>query len=354
MSFAMSESAFRSAKADAPTVPVGGPESAQTTSAQPRRARRTAVAQWSRFALPALLVLIIVCFTIVEPNTFATFDNARTILTTQATLTILALSALCTLKVGQFDLSLGAQLGLAQVVLPGLLSKNDASIGVAIAGALLCTTVVGLFNGLLVAKVKLDSFIVTLGVATVLSALVLWYTNAQIIFEGIPPSLVAITTTSIAGVPLPIVYVAIAALVMWIVLERTPFGRFMEAVGGSRDAARLSGINSDAVTILSFTLGGLLAGIAGVLAASQVGSGNPSLGPEFLLPAFAAVFLGATSFSVGRFNVWGTLIAVLTVATGVAGLNLLGVPQWVNPLFNGVALLVAITATRFLRGADTH
>jgi ribose transport system permease protein len=350
----MPESTFNSAKADAPAATVGEIDPAAKPARAPLRPSRSAVAQWSRFALPGLLVLLVVCFTIVEPNTFATFDNARTILTTQATLTILALSALCTLKVGQFDLSLGAQLGLAQVVLPGLLSKNDVNIGVAIVGALVCTTLVGLFNGVLVAKVKLDSFIVTLGVATVLQALVLWYTNAQIIFEGIPPSLVAITTTSVAGIPLPIIYVAAIAIAIWIVLERTPFGRFMEAVGGSQDAARLSGINSDAVTILSFTMGGLLAGVAGVLAASQVGSGNPSLGPEFLLPAFAAVFLGATSFSVGRFNVWGTLIAVLTVATGVAGLNLLGVPQWVNPLFNGVALLIAITATRFLRGAVTH
>ncbi len=350
----MSESTFNSARAEAPTATVTGIDTPVEKPRTPRRPRRDAVAQWSRFALPGLLVLLVVCFSIVEPNSFATYDNARTILTTQATLTVLALSALCTLKVGQFDLSLGAQLGLAQVVLPGLLSKSHANIGTAIVVAVLCTTLVGLFNGLLVAKVRLDSFIVTLGVATVLQALVLWYTNAQIIFDGIPPSLVAITTTSVAGIPLPIVYVAVIAIAIWIVVERTPFGRFMEAVGGSQDAARLSGINSDAVTILSFTLGGLLAGIAGVLAASQVGSGNPSLGPEYLLPAFAAVFLGATSFSVGRFNVWGTLIAVLTVATGVAGLNLLGVPQWVNPLFNGVALLIAITATRFLRGAATH
>jgi ribose transport system permease protein len=311
---------------------------------------RDAAARWARFALPALLVLLVAFFSVIEPDTFATLNNAKTILTTQAVLMVLAMSALSTLKVGQFDLSVGAQLGLAQVVLPGLLSKNDFSLAPAIVVAVLCTTVIGTFNGLLVAKLKLDSFIATLGVATVLSAVVLWYTDAQVIFSGLPPSLVELTTSSVAGVPLPILYIVVVTVVIWTVFERTPFGRFMEAVGDSQDAARLSGINSDAITVISFAVGGTLAGVAGVLQSSQVGSGNPSLGPEFLLPAFAAVFLGATSIRVGRFNVWGTVIAVLTVAAGVAGLNLLGVPQWVNPLFNGVALLVAITATRFLRG----
>ncbi|WP_170322510.1 ABC transporter permease [Acrocarpospora macrocephala] len=297
--------------------------------------------------------MLIVVFSILAPQTFATFGNATTILSTQSVLALLALSALCTLVVGQFDLSLGAQLGLAQVILPGVLSRQEVDLVVGILVAVACTTLVGLLNGLLVAKLKLDSFIVTLGVATILSAVVLWYTDSQTIFQNVPASLVEISTTELWGIPMPIIYLAILTVIVWLVLERTAFGRRMEAVGGSQNAARLSGIDTDRVTVIAFMMGGALAGMAGVLQSSQVGSGNPALGPEFLLPAFAAAFLGATSFRVGRFNVWGTIIAVLTVATGVAGLNLLGVPQWVNPLFNGTALLVAVTATRFLRGAGT-
>jgi len=315
-----------------------------------RRPSRDAVSQWSRFALPALLVVIMAVFSVVEPDTFPTLDNATTILTTQAVLAVLALAALSTLVVGQFDLSLGAQLGLAQVILPGVLSRYQVNLGVGILIAVGVTTLIGTISGLLVARVRLNSFIVTLGIATVLQAVVLWFTGSQVIFEGLPESLVEFSTAAVLGIPMPVIYVAVIAILVWLLLERTPFGRFMEAVGGSRDAARLSGINSDGITVIAFALGGMLAGIAGVLQASQVGSGNPAVGPEFLLPAFAAVFLGATSFRVGRFNVWGTLVAVITVAVGVSGLNLLGVPQWVNPLFNGVALLVAIIATRYLRG----
>jgi ribose transport system permease protein len=101
----------------------------------------------------------------------------------------------------------------------------------------------------------------------------------------------------------------------------------------------------------TLTLAGTLCGIAGVVQSGQLGSGNPAVGPAFLLPAFAAVFLGATAYHVGQFNVWGTITAVVTLGAGVAGLNLLGLPSWVEPAFNGTALLVAVTATRYLRGA---
>lgn len=124
----------------------------------------------------------------------------------------------------------------------------------------------------------------------------------------------------------------------------------MTATGGSKDAARLSGINTERITILTFVFAGVLCGVAGVVQAGELGSGNPAVGPSFLLPAFAAVFLGATSFHVGEFNTWGTILAVVTLATGVAGLNLMGLPSWVEPAFNGVALLIAVTATRYLRG----
>ncbi|WP_213571439.1 ABC transporter permease [Rhodococcus sp. USK13] len=322
--------------------------------ARPSRPSRAEVARWSRFALPVLLLVLVATFSVLEPTYFATVDNARTILVTQTVLATLAMSALFTLVVGQFDLSIGAQLGLAQVVLPGLLSRYDVDLGTGIVITIAVTTVIGAFNGVLVAKLRLNSFIATLGVATILQATVLWYSGGRVIFEGLPPSLTGLSTAEIVGIPLPIVYIAILAILAWLVLERTPLGRRMEAVGVGHEAARLSGINADGITILAFCFGGALAGAAGVLQASQIGSGNPALGPEFLLPAFAAVFLGATAFKVGRFNLWGTIVAVLTVATGVAGLNLMGVPQWVNPLFNGVALLLAVTAARLLRGVGSQ
>lgn len=305
----------------------------------------------SRFALPALLVVLVSVFSTLAPTTFATVDNFRTILATQAVLALVALAALLTLVVGEFDLSLGAQMGLAALLVPGLCANGVLSIPVAIVLSIAVTTGVGFLNGLLVAKAQVNSFIVTIGTAALINALVLAYSGGTVIFDGVPQELIAISATRVFGVPLPVVYVAVAATIVWILLKRTPFGRYIAAVGGSKDAARLSGINTSMVTISTLTIAGTLCGIAGVVQAGQLGSGNPAVGPAFLLPAFAAVFLGATAYHVGQFNVWGTVTAVVTLGAGVAGLNLLGLPSWVEPAFNGTALLVAVIATRYLRGA---
>lgn len=312
--------------------------------------RRTRLASGARFALPGLLVIFIVVFSILEPTTFPTLNNAKTVLSTQSVLALVALGALLTLVIGEFDLSLGAQMGLAALLLPGLTANGGLSIPLAIIVSIAATMVVGLLNGLLVAKLKVNSFIATIGTAALIGAVVLAYSGGTVIFEGVPAELLMIASFAPLGIPGPIIYVAIIAVLVWIFLKRTPFGRYMAAVGGSKDAARLSGINTDRVTIITFVLAGALAGMGGVVQAGQLGSGNPAVGPSFLLPAFAAVFLGATAYYVGQFNVWGTITAVVTLATGVAGLNLMGLPNWVEPAFNGVALLAAVSITRYLRG----
>ena len=331
-------------------APEANPPASTPKINRPPSNRRSQLASASRFALPVLLLIFIIIFSILEPSTFATVDNARTILSTQSVLALVALGALMTLVIGEFDLSIGAQMGLSALLLPGLSANGAVSIPVAIVLSIVATTLVGLCNGLLVAKAKVNSFIATIGTAALIGAIVLAYSGGTVIFQGVPAELLAISSWAPLGIPGPIVYVAIISLLVWIVLKRTPFGRYMSAVGGSKDAARLSGINTDRVTIVTFMLAGTLAGIAGVVQAGQLGSGNPAVGPSFLLPAFAAVFLGATAYYVGQFNVWGTITAVLTLATGVAGLNLMGLPSWVEPAFNGFALLIAVALTRYLRG----
>lgn len=312
--------------------------------------RRSRIAGAARFALPALLVIFIIVFSIIEPTTFPTAGNAKTVLSTQSVLALVALGALLTLVIGEFDLSLGAQMGLSALLLPGLTAHGAVSIPVAIVLSVAATMAVGLVNGLLVAKLKVNSFIATIGTAALIGALVLAYSGGTVIFDGVPPELLLIASFAPLGIPGPIIYVAVIAFGVWLLLKRTPFGRYMAAVGGSKDAARLTGINTDRVTIVTFVLAGALTGLGGVIQASQLGSGNPAVGPAFLLPAFAAVFLGATAYYVGQFNVWGTITAVVTLATGVAGLNLMGLPNWVEPAFNGVALIAAVAITRYLRG----
>ncbi len=136
-------------------------------------------------------------------------------------------------------------------------------------------------------------------------------------------------------------------LVVWYVLEWTPIGRRVYATGGNPEAARLAGVRTSIVTVVCLLVCGVIAAAAGILNSARLGVGDPTVGPDYLLPALAGVFLGATQFRGGRVNVWGTVIAVYVLATGTTGLQLAGAPVWVPDLFNGVALLVAVGVARY-------
>lgn len=304
---------------------------------------------FARIALPLLLMLLIVVFSILAPSTFATIANLKTVLNLQAVLTILSIGLLLPLIVGELDLSVAANLGLGLILVTGLTSQQGIPVVLAIVLAIAACTVVGVLNGLLVMKVGINSFIVTIGMSTVLTGVIGAYTLGNVFYENIPPELSALGQGNLFGIPLPVVYAAVIAVVVAYVLTMTPVGRFLYAIGGSKDAARLSGIPVHRLTIGAFAGAGALAGIAGVVQAGILGSGNPTVGPPFLLPAFAAVYLGATAISPGTFNVWGTIVAVITLQVGTTGLALLGAPFWLEPIFTGVALIGAVAATRYLR-----
>jgi ribose transport system permease protein len=303
----------------------------------------------ARFALPAIFLALIVIFSILRPDTFASSDNLRTTLITQSVLAVVAIAVLLPLIIGEFDLSVGANLGLGVILTTGLSAKQGLPLGVAAAIAVLSCTGVGLINGFFVARIGINAFIATLGTGTVLSGAVLWYTDARVISENVPTTLVDLSSQDVLGVPTPALAMFLVALVVWYVLEHTPLGRYCFAVGGSKDAARLSGLNVSRLTYVAFMTSGFLAGIGGLMAASQLGSGNPDVGPSYLLPAFAAAFLGATAIRVGSFNVLGTLFAVFTIAVGITGLQLMGAPFYIEPIFNGMMLLIAVVATRYLQ-----
>jgi Ribose/xylose/arabinose/galactoside ABC-type transport systems, permease components len=300
-------------------------------------------------ALPALLVAFVVLFSLLKPDLFFTTDNFRTILVTQAVLAILALATMLPLVLGEFDLSVAANLGLGAILAAGLQAQSGASFGTAILVALLACSLIGLINGILIVRFKINAFIATLAMSTILASVVLWYSDGNTFSTGISSTFKSLANDSLLGIPLPVVYVVIVAVVLWYLLEMTPLGRHMYAIGGSRDAARLSGIRVDAITIGVFVVTGLIAGLAGVLQSATLGSGNPTIGPSFLLPAFAAAFLGATAIKVGKFNVVGTVLAVITLQTGITGLQLIGAPYYIEGMFNGLALLIAVGATVFLR-----
>lgn len=346
----MSEQGITSHIGTPEPVPVEPP----STTAEPgpavraveREPRGVALARW---ALPGLLVLLVIIFSIISTDTFATVANFTTIGQQQSVLAILAIAALLPLIIGAFDVSVGGNLGLGAILATGLAAKQGLPAGVAVGAAVGICTFVGLANGLLVGVVKINPFIATLGMSTILTGTTLWYAKGSVIFQGIPHVLVSAGQNKALGVPLPVYYLLVVVVVAWYLTEFTPLGRYLFAVGGSFEAARLSGLNVTGLTVLTFTLSGFLAGVAGAVQAAQLGSGNPTVGPSFLLPAFAAAFLGATTIKVGSFNVPGTIVAVFFLAIGVNGLELNGVPSYIEPIFNGVALIAGVSLVRLLR-----
>jgi len=154
----------------------------------------------------------------------------------------------------------------------------------------------------------------------------------------------------LVGIPLPFIYVTVAALIIWYVLEYRPLGRYLYAIGGGEEAARLVGIKVDRLVVLMFVASAVMAGLGGVVQSARVGSANASILQTLLLPAFTAAFLGATSIRPGQYNVWGTVLAVYLVGLGTTGMFMLGAPSYVEPVFDGAVLLVAIGLAKLSAG----
>lgn len=296
-----------------------------------------------------LLILLIVFFSLATDTFFAS-STFRTIASEQAITAMVAIGLTVALAAGVFDLSIAGAMGLANIIVAKLMAENGLDPTLAILLTVLLMSLLGLVNGLLVTKVRIDPFIATLGTNSILVALIFVVSNNQNVL-GIPASFQAIAGNQILGLSLPVFYVISLALIVWYVLAWTPIGRRLYATGGGRDVARLAGVRTDLYIICAFICSSVVASLAGVLVVSTIGTGSTQVGPSYLLPAFAAGFLGATQFRPGRFNVWGTVLAVLVLATGVKGLVLMGADTWVPDLFNGVALIAAVGLSGIQRRA---
>lgn len=301
----------------------------------------------SKYALVAVLLAVVGLFSAVNPTVFPTLANAQTIASTQSTIALLALAAMLPLVVGQFDISIGFQFGLAQGLCAHLIVNSGTSAGLAVAVVLAVGLLIGVLNGVLVAKVNLDSFIATLGVGILVLGATQWLTGDVTISGQMPAWFLSLGRGSLAGIPLPFVYVVVACAVLWLALEYTAWGRSCYATGGNARAALLAGVRTERVTIQAFLLAGLLSALAGCLSVMILGASSPTIGLGALLPAFAGAFLGATSIRPGRYNAIGTLIAVYLVAVGITGLQQLGAAPYVQQFFNGGALLIAVALSHF-------
>lgn len=291
--------------------------------------------------------LLIVVFALWIPDLFFTSTNIRNIASTQAVTAMVAVGLLLPLAAGIYDLSVGYMLGLA-AIFSAYLAHHGVDPVLAITLPLLLGLAVGLLNSLLVVFVGINSFIATLAVGSVLLAGTDALSNGQQII-GLPKVFNTIGNSDVFGIPISVVYLLVLALVAWILLEHTPIGRYLYAIGGAPEAARLAGVRTRALSVLTLVGCALVASAAGVVVTAKLGTGSPQVGPEYLLPAYAAAFLGATQFKSGRFNVPGTLLATYLLATGVTGLQLAGASFWVTDLFNGVVLIGALALSQAQR-----
>lgn len=294
-----------------------------------------------RYGLVVLLVLVVIYFSLTT-DAFDTQANFRSIVGNNSVLAIAALAAIVPLVGGQFDLSVGSVLGITSIATAAALSRFDVPLPLAMLIGVGLGAFIGLLNGLLIARVGVNAFITTLGTATVLGGIVQWYTEGQSIVTGIPDSLTNLGSGTWLNLPRTLFFLVAFALLLWYILAYTPYGRYLHAVGSSPESARLTGLPVPRIVMLSFVLSGTLAGVAGVMQVARSGLANPQIGPNFVLPALAAAFLGATAIRPGRYNVPGTVLAVFFLAATVSGLTLAGVAPWVEPTFNGTALIVAV------------
>lgn len=300
----------------------------------------------SRYVLLLLLLGMIVIFSIIEPSTFFTTRNFKSILNGQVIILLLAVGVVAPFIVGEFDLSIGYVLGLSQAIVIGFMAKSGMAPVLAVVLSIAICCGVGFFSGILVTKAQVSSIIATLGVGSIIYGFVYAYTGGQVLYQGVPPSFLELARNQLFGVSLPVYYALAIVIALELFFVFTTTGRRLFAIGGNRQAAVLSGVRVKPAIIATFIMSAGLAGVSGVILASRIGTAQADTGPSLLLPAFAAVFLGATSIRPGHFNILGTVIAVYVLAVPIAGLQQLGVPSWFELVFNGVALIVAVAASK--------
>ncbi len=311
--------------------------------------RFTLKTEAERFALVAAWLLLIVIFGILMPDSFLRWRSFSTLFGSQAVLVVLTLAIIIPLTSGDFDLSGASTLTMSCMLIAVLNVKLGWPIAPVVLVALASGVIIGAVNALFVLYFRIHSLIVTLGVGTFVNGLILWVSNSQTI-SGVSMGLVEwVIINRFLGIPLAFFYALILAAVIWYALEYTIPGRKLLFVGRGREVSRLNGINVDRVRATSFVLSGLISAFAGVLYAGMTGSADPLSGLNLLLPAFAAAFLGATTISPGRFNAFGAVISVYFLVTGITGLTMLGADAYVQNLFYGGALVIAVSLSQLVR-----
>jgi ribose transport system permease protein len=310
---------------------------------EPLTLKRRAFSIVERFSLPLAFIVVVVGFSILLPDTFATWNNALAILDQAAPLIVMASGLIVVLVMKEFDLSIGAVAGACAAVSVTLMSYHGVSSLVAILAGIGTGLLVGFANGVLVARVGIPSFIATLATGSLLAGLELAIANTTI-FEGLGELYLQMTSGSVLGLPMAFVVAVVFSTILGVILRKTIFGRHASAIGDNPVAARLVGLPVDRDRIIAFTVSGGAAALAGVLLTSRAMSFYPGPGNGLMLPAYAAAFLSLSLGQGWRFNIGGTVLGVVFLGTITTGLTMLNQPPWVAAVVQGLVLLTTVMA----------
>lgn len=320
---------------------------ATETAAPARRPRLSGFELVSRFGLLVAWAVVIVVFCILSPDVFATTRNAQIILSTQSVLLVLTLALLPALAAGEYDLSVAGVLGVSYVLIGWLNVVHGWPIVLCIVVAVAVGLLIGLVNAALIVGVGIDSLVATLGMGTLLAGAALGINGESV--AGVSTGFVDIVRYQVLGIQMGFWIALGLTLLFWYVLTQTPLGRYVFVVGAGREVARLTGLRVNAIRAGTLISASVLAALAGVLLAGLQGAANPQAGPSYLLPAFASAFLGSTAIQPGRFNAWGAFAAVYFLATGITGLQIVGLSGWIEQVFYGGSLVIAVILSHLAR-----
>lgn len=294
----------------------------------------------NKYKMILVLIFMIIIMSIVsEP--FFTGQNVTNIIRQISINAILAFGATFVIITAGIDLSVGSVLAVGGVVTAGLIKQGYTSVFIAIIVGILACTFLGFINGITIAKFKVPPFVATLAMTTVARGIAFISCDGRPIVD-LDKRFLELGQGSLGFIPYPVIGMVIVAIVSAVLLYLTKFGRYVFAIGGNAEAARVSGINSGRIITLVYTFNGLLAGLAGVMLASRINSGQPQAGVGYELDAIAAVVVGGTSLVGGVGSIVGTLIGALIIGVINNSLNLLGVSQYYQLIVKGLVIALAV------------
>lgn len=295
---------------------------------------------YNKYGILLILVLMVVVVSVLTPN-FLTPKNLINVVRQISFIAIMAFGSTFVIITGGIDLSAGSIVGMVSVFTAAFAHPGEYPLIVPVMIGILTGLACGCVNGFLIARMDIPPFIATLGLMTSGRGVALLFSNGRPI-NDLSDSYLFLGAGYILGIPVPIVILIILAVVMYLLLNNTPFGRHVMAIGGNEQAARISGINVVAVKLGVYAIAGVLSAVAGILMSARISSGQPNLGVGYEMDAVASSVIGGVSLSGGIGTIWGTVCGALVIGIINNGMDLLGINTYWQQIVKGMIIVVAV------------